>query len=246
MPYSPPFTAYKMTFSSIRKRLPDTLVKRARFVRDSIQAARDFRVNVSIFEGVEAESRSPLRVLYAGKSSVPSYLLENVFETDRRTDLIRNVGIWHLQRQLERYRSECDMCLLVIPPLFWMFISHRDYFCIPDWIAGEIPIVTDDKAPRNRSLANDLRRIHKHGLEPDITIDLCDLEDFYHNMHVPLIKASFKSRAYIASYASVQERFGDCELLLIKRDGVAIAGGLFDYSLRCPRFWSIGIRCADT
>jgi len=92
------------------------------------------------------------------------------------------------------------------------------------------------------SVKDDLRKIRKHALSFDVTQSIEDLDDFYHNMHVPYIRQTHGDRAFIMSFDTMREDFQSGELLRVIKDGMPIAGMFIRYSHGGAKHWVLGVR----
>jgi hypothetical protein len=199
------------------------------------------RVDVSIASGMEAASGHPLRLLLAGNSRKSAYLLNSAFRDTPETTLRRRVSIWDLKAALRDPAADCDFSIVSLPHFFSRFLSPSSHFVLPNWVNGSVTLLPTGDVPRNRSLDSDLRLIKKYRLEPKLSQDRGDFDEFYHRMHVPLIRHSHGSLALIASYESLRKKLRSCELLLVLKDGQPIAGGMIDRSVTPHKLLVLGV-----
>ena len=116
-------------------------------------------------------------------------------------------------------------------------------FAIPELVYGAIDIRKRRQYshPVSRNLKRDLQRIKRNSLVSRVTCDRDSLDDFSQHVRAH-VRERFGKSAFFASFDEVLRAFPMCELLIVQRDGRAIAGALLNYSLPNPDLWMTGLR----
>ena len=125
---------------------------------------------------------------------------------------------------------------------------HRDYLCLPQWIYGAVPLDPEDiYEGRSYHRRRDLRLVRENNLEYSIVADEAALNDWYETMYTPLIRASHGAGALLMSRDAMlrQAADGECELVLISREGKALGGSLLVYDEAGAKVLSRGILDAN-
>jgi hypothetical protein len=133
--------------------------------------------------------------------------------------------------------AECDK-------LHPRIVPFDGWFLIPQWVLGEVTL------PYERNLTSrarsELRRqMRPHPLYLEVSHDLRDFDDFFHNMHMPYVTRRFGQSALISSYKCMKAAFETGDLVLIKNREETVAGGIVRYYDGGPYLWEMGIRDGD-
>ncbi len=197
--------------------------------------------NVWILDGDEKSTNKPLKILYIGTKRDKSYMTRTVFNSTCNEVYLGEKFFWHVYYLLNRNKYKCS--LAIIEGTFIdrrLYRSMKDFF-VPFWVDSttDLPL-----AFTNRSAKTALKRIRKNELEYIVTRDAEMLNDFYYNMHRPMIRNRHQAAAYEETYDDIMKRAKkDCsELLLIKKQNVFISGVVLDRCEKIPLLWKNGIR----
>jgi len=121
----------------------------------------------------------------------------------------------------------------------YIYRLTEDFF-VPFWTytAFDLPLVA-----KNNSSKKDIRKVKKHALEYIVTNDSKMIDDFYYNMHKPMIQTRHETGSYDFLYDEVKETMQkkDNELLLVKKEDIFISGVLIRGSEEIPELWKNGI-----
>ncbi len=211
-------------------------------VRRPRRILRRLRVDLWLVEGNEATSERPLCLLYGG---VDSYPLELGFGDSYRKCHAGRAWLWSLSRAVKAKGQGCALALIGVRGPYLRLVKLADSFLIPSWVSGEVDLPLGSSILESSSVRSDIRRIRKHKLHFSITRDPERFHEFYHRMYVPYISAAHGRSAFILPYDAMKSEFGNCELLLVTKEGRSIAGILITYEKSTPRLWSLGVRDAD-
>lgn len=200
-----------------------------------------FRPNVWILEGDERSTNKPIKILYIGTKRDKSYMTRTVFNSTCNEVYLGRKFFWHIYYILSKNRYKCS--LAIIEGTFidrYLYRSMKDFF-VPFWVESGtgLPLVAT-----NRSAKDDLRRLRKSKLEYMVTRDAEMLNDFYYNMHRPMIQTRHQTGAYEETYDAIMERMkkGCYELLLIKKQEIFLSGTILNGCEEIPLLWKNGIR----
>jgi len=200
------------------------------------------RLEVWIVEGDELSSRMPLSILCAASGRTKSFLLGLTFGDSFRERYLGRAWLWNIPKVIAEKGQNCTIAMVEVCTFHRMLLRTTNWFYIPGWVAGEVDIPCGPAVMKNESIRSDLRRVRKHGLQCEVTRDPKRFDDFYHNMYVPYITKAHGDSVYIIPYQAMARQLRHCDLLLVKKQEMHIAGILIVYDKRCPRLWSLGIR----
>jgi len=202
------------------------------------------RLDRWMITGEEISTKQELSILYAGRDENKNYFIKSVFGGACRESYMGKTGLWNILKILRRNDLEYSLIIAEIPKAFCTLFHKRKCFHIPCWLYGEIDISEDvcDFIKKYRSLKSDFNKIRKKKLDFEVTNDLDQFHNFYHNMYLPHISKSHGDCAVIQDYILMKKEFVNCDLLLIKNETEYIAGMLLVVQKNEARFWSLGIK----
>jgi hypothetical protein len=206
----------------------------------AIQGLRYLRVELWSVEGDEKHSGLPLSILCAANDEDRNYLLGLIFGDSHRGRRLGRFWIWNVAKAIPAVASGCSMIFVELLEPHRRFTRCGDGFFIPMWLLGEVDLPRDTAA--THKVSGDLRRIRRHGLQFEITRDLGQLDDFYHNMHLPYITKTFGNCADPCPYERMKTYFEFSDLLVIKNQERSIAGQLIMHYKAGPFLGDMGIR----
>lgn len=213
-------------------------------IADARKLYRSLRIDLWIAQGTEKHSLEPISVAYAADSLNSSYLLGLIFQDIAATRHIGRLWLWDIAPAIARSFDEVALTAVQIPKRCLRFLRAKNLFYVPCWVGGEVDISHLETLLSNSSIRSDMRRIRKFKLSYTIAKDPAALDDFYHNMYIPQVTGSHRDAAYVEPYEHIKEVFGQCELLLVRRDGASVGGIIIAYDKASPRLWSLGVRDA--
>ncbi|MDD5405562.1 MAG: hypothetical protein PHE73_01315 [Sulfurovaceae bacterium] len=205
-----------------------------------------YRIDFWIIEGKETNSQTSLSILCAANDQDRSYLARLVFGSAYSEFYFGRSWLWNVRKIVDEIGQEYSMLLVSIKNSRRKFLKIDNCFYIPDWVSGAIDLPLSPKIMSRESFKSDLRRIKKNVLEFEITQEIQQFDDFYHNMYVPYITRAHGSSAYLHSYEVKKKQFQDNELLLVTKSKKYIAGILIRYSKGNPLLSSLGIQDGNT
>jgi hypothetical protein len=201
---------------------------------------RMLRVELWLVEGEEKNGRTPLSLLCGVKGQEKTYLLRLMFADGYRQRRIGRFWLWNLPKVIRRKGADGSMAALEVAESQRGFLRGDGYFFIPMWVQGEVDLPRDKAALRR--VNGDLRRIRRHALQFEVTSDPQKFNNFYHNMYLPYVTATFGDCAGITPYRHEKHFFRTGELLLIKNQEGSIAGQVIQYTENGPILRDVGIR----
>ena len=206
------------------------------------------RYDIWILRGEESLSKQQMGIIYAyngGSKENMNLLIKLAFGRSYEEHYLGKLWLWKIDRTVKEKGCECSLMVLEAPESLRRLLM-KNCFYIPGWIFGEVDISDDSSLFKNSSLQSDLRRIRKNRLHFEVRNEIDQLYNFYHNMYVPYISKAHDNRAIITDYDFLVHEFRKCDLLLIKKDQIYIAGCLISHKGNEPRLWSLGVKDANT
>jgi hypothetical protein len=202
------------------------------------------RAEIWILDGLEESTNQPLKIIIAGSETQKNYIEKIAFNSICKESYIGKKYFWHLYYLIKKNKDNCSLAIVEGDVLHRYLYEYKNDFYIPIWLksAVDIPLLVN-----NRSSKEDLRRIRKNKLDYIITKEPSQLHDFYYNMYLPSVKSRHQERTIVMEFGKMMQKVeeGDCELLLVTKQGESIAGVLIMISGGMPRLWSNGIRDAN-
>lgn len=197
--------------------------------------------DVWILDGGEKSTNKALKILYIGNEKNKNYIKEITFKDNCNEVYLGKKFFWHLYYMVSKNRYKCSLAIIEGKAIErHLFGAMKDFF-VPLWLdnIASLPLPVTHKSTKR-----DLRRLQKSKLEYIVTRDLGMVNDFYYNMHIPMIRTRYKTGAFETSYDEIMDKMKDhpYELLLIKKENIFIAGGLLNRCDKIPRIWKNGIR----
>lgn len=228
------FTGFRRILSRVQLR---------RRIRENI-------VNILILKvwavtGEEILSKQQLTIIYIGGEKHKNFLAELAFGNSYKEDYIGETWLWRIFKTVRARGHACSLMVAEVPKSSLVFFGRKKCFYIPFWVRGKLNTSVDTSSlVKNESLKSDLRRIKRNKLHFEVTNEVIQFHNFYHNMYLPYITKSHGNRALIMKYDLVERFFGECDLLLVKKERENIAGILiaYTYTKNRARLWCLGVK----
>jgi len=196
--------------------------------------------NVWVLDCQTKSAKKSLRILYIGTQREKDYFTKTTLKYNYSEKHIGKSFFWSLYYIVDN--NKYNASLIVIEGTFlerYLYKSMKDFF-VPFWTytVTDLPLKVT-----NQSAKSDMRKVQKNKLEYIVTNDSKMIDNFYYNMHKPMIQTRHGDGAYDFLYDEVKETMGrkHNELLLIKKDDTFISGVLMKGSSEIPELWKNGI-----
>lgn len=196
--------------------------------------------NVWILDGQEKSTNKSLKILYIGNKRDKSYIAKTVFNSSYKESYLGRKFFLQLYYIMSKNRYKCS--LSIIEGIFidrYIYRSMKDFF-VPLWVdsVSDLPLLITKSSAKY-----EVRTIRKNKLEYIVTQNTKMFNDFYYNMHLPMIKDRYQDGAYEETYDDIMKRIKEdcCELLLIKKEDVFISGVILNRCEGIPQLWKNGI-----
>lgn len=174
-----------------------------------------------------------------------SSLLRQVLGEPYREHCVGRAWLWRLSKVKAEKGKHCCGVVVRVRPGFRRFLGSRKWLNVPAWVVGEVDLPLARRILASGTVKDDLRKIRMHALTSEVTQDPRLFDDFYHHMYVPHAKAVFGDGARIWPQDVFRKHFENGELLLVKKEGRHIAGGLISYCQAEPFLVVLGVRDGD-
>jgi hypothetical protein len=219
-------------------------VRRARkfLRRSSRRLVKRFRISLRVVEGREATSGAPLSILHTGRGRIDPYFARLAFGDSYQVREAGSTWLWNLPRAIRQQGRDCDLALVEIRKFGPRALRLVKGFQIPRWLIGECDLPCRASVLKNSSICSDLSRIRRNELYFEITRDEQHFDDFYQNMYLPHAKEAHGEAAFFRTHEELKQLLGNGELLLVLKDGQAIAGVLIEHKDGMPHLRSLGAR----
>ncbi|MDP2653355.1 MAG: hypothetical protein Q8Q08_04915 [Candidatus Omnitrophota bacterium] len=182
---------------------------------------------VTLYEGLEAGSQTPLSFAYAGEMHrMDTYWDDLVLSDGFKKRLLGRRFFWEIIPELKREYPGCGFLVMEQSFLTIPYFGGKPGFSIPFWFRMEIGIERPMNKLFGRQRSDIERLIRKNKLSFEMTRDRQRFDDFYHNMYVPYIRDRYADDAGINAYELFLKKMPVSEMLFIKKDGKTIAGAM--------------------
>lgn len=204
---------------------------------------RRWRRDFWIVEGRERNSGLPLTLAFSGQLESKCYITHLVFADDCR-ERRRRVWRWRVERLANGRRAR--YALAIVERQHRPAHGRPGTFLIPCWVGGDIDVAVAERRIRTTPhLKPDLRRIHKYRLSYAVERAPEQLLRFYDEMYVPYIRNVYGARTFLVSRAEFSAHLPNLEVVMVLRDGEAVAGGTLLYEAGQVRAWCMGVKNGD-
>lgn len=194
-----------------------------------------------LLEGEEKATGLPLSICVAAQLESKNYLAGLAFRRHRE----RALGFAWRGKMLREVLSARANHMITV---FDGEAARRRPACfeVPSWVYGEIVLEQAMARMReSRNIGRDLERLRRQGLTCEWTRDAGALADFYWRMYLPYGRSRFGEGAVLVSWPAFLQAIPRAELMLVKRDGQAIAGGVLVRDGTEIISWVLGVRDGD-
>lgn len=197
--------------------------------------------NLWILDSTEGSLNKPLKIIYIGTEKNKNYIKKIVYKDICNEVYLGEKFFLHIYFILRKNRYKCS--LAIIEGTFidkYLYRSMKDFF-VPLWVdsVANLPLIAS-----NKSSKEDVRQLKKSKFKYTVTKDTEILNDFYYNMHRPMIRARYTTGVFEISYDDMMRTMkeGCYELLLIKKQDVPVSGVVLNRCEKIPRLWKNGIQ----
>ncbi len=202
------------------------------------------RLDLWHIKGKEISSQRQLAISYAGIEENKNLFIKIFFNDSYQENYTGKIWIWNIRKIIKR--SGCDISLMIteLPKSFQKLFKNHKGFLIPSWIFAGLDISEDFNCiiTKSRCFKSDRQKINKKNLNYEISTDLQQYYNFYHEMYLPHITKAYGDCASLLSLDFMEKQFKKCDLLLLKKDNDCIGGMLINYEKNDPHLWVLGIK----
>ena len=209
---------------------------------------RFMNLNLSayVIEGVTPKGGHPIKMLVAGVGAFRQHVNKIVCGSTGVERSIGKIPVWRIESVASK--QDCDLILLTANAFGSRLGWYSDFFCLPQWIFGEVALdEADIYVGQTYHRRRDIRIVGENKLTYSVTTDRDILTRWYEDMYVPLIRASHGSAALLMNFDDMMARVGrrECELVLIADPDMPLGGSLIVYDNGRPRILARGILDAN-
>lgn len=192
-------------------------------------------------QGFERTTGLPIRLRFSGQLENKRYFaklaLQGAFE-----ERYHRRWLW----QLAAGDRAVDLAVIDTDLPAALRLRKSGWFAVPSWIEGELDLAAARaRIGCSNDIRNDIRRLRRHNLAFEVRYDAVAFDDFYHTMYAPHVQTRFAGQARALSYEDMMGAIGRCRLLLVTRDGEALAGGVIVQAGGRLRSWINGVKQGD-
>jgi hypothetical protein len=202
---------------------------------------------VSVFEGLEKNSKAPLTFAYVGSNfhrNRDFWVQLSLAEGFKSKDMGRHF-VWQLLSFLKSASCKSDFLIIDDNLLVRGRFGSLPGFKIP----SRVTMGLDISLPIGKLFGSQRhgleRRIRKNKLSYVRAESSESFDDYYHRMYLPYAKMRFDSTAILSSYEELRTVFLRGGLLVVNKEDEAVAGQLYDVVNGVTNLHSIGVRDAS-
>jgi hypothetical protein len=201
-------------------------------VENIIKMGRCLRLDRWRLSGTESSSLQELVIQYTGISENKNYLSALAFCPGYREEYLGRYWIWQALRDLPSTDSGISLNIVEVHEFFRKIFQKKGCFHVPSWLVGEIEIPDDISAfiRQQKNLRYNVQKAARHQFYPEVTAETSRIQRFYYDMHIPYITKTHNNKAVVVDFNTLKSKVRKCDLMLIKKDGEDIAGGLVAYN----------------
>lgn len=203
--------------------------------------------SVSVFDGLEKSSKSPLRFAYIGSNFHQNknfWVQISLAEGFQTIDMGRHF-VWRVLSFLKSASCKSDFLIIDDNLLVRSYFNSLPGFKIPD----RVTMGLDISLPIGKLFGSQRhgieRRIRKNRLSYVRAKSRESFDDYYHGMYLPYAKTRFASTAILSAYEELRRIFLSGGLILIKKEDKTVAGQLYEVVNGVVNLHSIGVRDAS-
>ena len=225
---SKPWSDWEDLSESLWLRVPAPARWPIRLTRLLVQACLT-RVPVVWYRGPSHPSGRIAKVLVAGAEPWVKYLPARFFATAPQREPAGTVPVWALPGVLYRLRTSADVTIARVDCLSARLFFDATYLSVPEWAATWLTLPDDPYAlvRGNGNVREDLRRIRRYRLEPELSHRETDFDLFYSKMYRPYVRSRYGELAALYRPVYLRHFFHRGGIVFVQKKGQRVAGQLF-------------------
>lgn len=185
-------------------------------------------------------------MLVAGEERWSRYLPDRFFGSGPRES--RHLGsywTWQLPRVLRRWRDAADITVARADRMTARLFPANEYLRVPEWIRMVAPVPASNHDFKARSVRSDMRVVKKYKLSWRVSHDPIELATHLDRDYYSYTRLRHGDDAFAQPLQLIENAFRKGGLLLVEREGVPIAGLVFEQKPPVFEMWTIACVEAD-
>lgn len=206
------------------------------------------RPDVWFFKGREITNQHAFSVVYAGSDEkYRNYINELAFKDSFEKKFMGRHWVWRIPGIAKKIAPECSFAVIEIDRFIESFYRPKRGVKMPRWVEAILDISKPIEQVFPKKEFKDMkRRIKKNQYTYEVFRDDHSFDNFYNHMYVPYIRKTFEDTAYLLNQKWYKKLTKRSELLLVKKEGVFIAGLLIEYSKKGVLMGYVGYKDGDS
>jgi hypothetical protein len=199
---------------------------------------------VYIFDDVPAASTGRLRVLHVGNAFRGRSFIEGVYGHYPTPALKGRVLVGPWPERLAMREIDWDLQLVEINRLYAERWRRAGYFVIPEWVTFSRAVEREESrryAGAGQTLRREIRAVEEAGLETALSRSRSDFDLYYERMYLPYVAKRFGDGTITKSRRRLLRDFQRGFLMIVRRNGNPIAGGIVRDDGERASFTSSGV-----
>jgi hypothetical protein len=197
----------------------------------SLVRATARKYTVTRLEGRTVQHDHAAGIAVVGMTPRARYLAEILLADTHEHTLFEAVPLWSLPRIMEQLTQSVDLVMARLHPRWAHLLFGDRYLRVPEWVDQWLTLPDDldslCRGKRGKSLRKAIRYAHEQGITCQVSHSEADLEEFYHEYHVPFVSHHFGDQARIDNLRILRRLFKLGGLIWAVQDGQRIAASAF-------------------
>jgi hypothetical protein len=189
------------------------------------------RYTVTRLQARTTQRGLPASVLVVGTAPRAHYLAEIFLQASSTGTPLGAVPLWALPRTLEQLAGSVDLVVARVGPRWARLLFGHHYLCVPEWVDQWLTVPDDPdslcRGKHGKSLRKAIRRAHEHGITFQVSHSDADLEEFYHQYHVPFARHHFGQHARIDNRRILRRLFRQGGLIWALHNDQRVAASVY-------------------
>ncbi|RLF50558.1 MAG: hypothetical protein DRN24_06345, partial [Thermoplasmata archaeon] len=208
---------------------------------------RNLKTPIYIVTGKKKNNHVTSKILYIGDNSSLEYLNEIIFSGETKKQFIDEILIWSFQKKIKKLSPSVDAIFIKTDRFFSNFLEKKGFIVVPEWIEMVMEKNLSSDVFLNRvkkSARDDIRKVRNYKYTYEISTDIKDFENFYHDIYLPFIIQRQKKKIIpeAVDYHEIRSIFERGQLLLVKKQDEIISGSIIHTFGKTAFFTYAGVK----
>jgi hypothetical protein len=203
---------------------------------------RNRSMRVSLLEGPTRTARAA--VLLAGSSHTAELLMSHLFSGEVQTTQLATAPLWRLDSYLRKMSRDVDLTMACVDKLSAKLFFQPDCLRVPDVvdIGLKMPEEIETLWRSNHSVKQDIRQVHRRGMQMALSQTEADFDLFYRTMYLPFLAGRHGAMARPKDEGWLRASFLRGKIIWVVRGEEKLAGVVIEIAHGALHFWAVATR----